>query len=1091
MFQQERTATNGSSNRISKHQASLQAATVARAAGLAVAYLRRGFALLLVAGLCLPAISHGAWYNASWQNRKAITLDGSQITGNLNNFPVLISLTDTDLGASALASGNDILFTDGDGSTKLDHEIERYVSASGTLVAWVRIPTLSTGTDKTIYIYYGNAGAANQQNVTGVWDAGYQGVWHLNENTADEANITNIHQDSTSNNNDADQNNGFDTNAKIYLGQDLDGANDNVDTNIASSGINTFTYSMWFRSDDAGAIGNDAVTQRLLTQRRAAAASRFAFGINNNRLAMYWFDGGDNIVEGSTTLSAATWYHAAVSYDGASIALYLNGNLQATGSESSMNAGSADTILLGEQTPGTREFDGIVDEARISTSARSADWTKTEFNNQNNPVIGGFIKLLGAQQSDSTAPASIIDLATGTITDNSVQLSWTAPGDDNSTGTASSYDIRYRTDAAITALNWDSATQVTGEPAPAVAGSGESFTITGLNSSTTFYFAIKTGDEIINWSGVSNSVSATTGIDIIAPTTIADLAATTVSDTGINLTWTAPGDDNSSGTAASYDIRYRTDAAISAANWGSATAVIGEPLPGIAGSGESFTVTGLTPNTTYYFAIRTLDEVPNWSGISNSPNATTSNTDVTPPAAITDLSTIGTPSSGSISLSWTSPGDDAGSGTATAYDLRYATTPITGVNWNTASQVTGEPAPQLAGNAEFLTVSGLAPATQYYFAIKTVDEIPNTSALSNIASNTTASAGSGTIQVLHPSDKTGSDSATYNGASAVTALDTNDGSTTYGYSGGSGTDYYLDIDDTSLAGDINSVTIKAYIAEDGFGGGGGGGGGISFRIGVDVNGTQSFSGTLTHSSTTYTLFSGTTMTTSPNTGQVWTWAEINSLIAILDHTDSDNMRMTEFWVEVDYNPADTTPPAQISDLATGSVTSTSIALSWTAPGDDGSTGTASAYDIRYATSVINAGNWASATQVTGEPAPAVAGSSETFTVTGLAANTTYYFAIIAIDEVPNYGSLSNVPNGTTAAAPPEMPTLYFQSATGATADESAANLGVTVVIAVPTGITGVDITVDITDGGSGSALSGTDYSAVGTATLTFPAGTLD
>ena len=60
-----------------------------------------------------------------------------------------------------------------------------------------------------------------------------------------------------------------------------------------------------------------------------------------------------------------------------------------------------------------------------------------------------------------------------------------------------------------------------------------------------------------------------------------------------------------------------------------------------------------------------------------------------------------------------------------------------------------------------------------------------------------------------------------------------------------------------------------------------------------------------------------------------------------------------------------------------------MALSWTAPGDDGATGTATTYDVRYSTSTITAGNWASATQATGEPAPSVAGSAETFTVTGL------------------------------------------------------------------------------------------------------------
>ena len=105
----------------------------------------------------------------------------------------------------------------------------------------------------------------------------------------------------------------------------------------------------------------------------------------------------------------------------------------------------------------------------------------------------------------------------------SVTLRWTAPGDDGSVGTAAQYDVRYST-SAITANNWNSATQVTGEPAPKVAGSAESFTINNLTANTTYYFAVKTADEATNWSGLSNVVSVTTA-DETAPAAIADLTA--------------------------------------------------------------------------------------------------------------------------------------------------------------------------------------------------------------------------------------------------------------------------------------------------------------------------------------------------------------------------------------------------------------------------------------------------------------------------------------------------------------------------------------------------------------------------------------
>lgn len=86
-----------------------------------------------------------------------------------------------------------------------------------------------------------------------------------------------------------------------------------------------------------------------------------------------------------------------------------------------------------------------------------------------------------------------------------------------------------------------------------------------------------------------------------------------------------------------------------------------------------------------------------------------------------------------VTLQWTSPGDDSLTGTASQYDIRYSTSPITEVTWSTATQCLGEPAPKVAGSAETFTVINLTPNTVYYFAIKTADEVPNWSDLSNVA----------------------------------------------------------------------------------------------------------------------------------------------------------------------------------------------------------------------------------------------------------------------------------------------------------------------------------------------------------------------
>ena len=129
----------------------------------------------------------------------------------------------------------------------------------------------------------------------------------------------------------------------------------------------------------------------------------------------------------------------------------------------------------------------------------------------------------------------------------------------------------------------------------------------------------RSGQEFPAWvQGVDLSYIAYGGgsSDTIAPATTTNLSAGNPTQTTINLTWTAPGDDRNLGRATTYDVRYST-ANITLANWNSATQVVGEPTPRVPGTAQSMTISGLTPNTLYYFALRTMDESGNTSGLSN------------------------------------------------------------------------------------------------------------------------------------------------------------------------------------------------------------------------------------------------------------------------------------------------------------------------------------------------------------------------------------------------------------------------------------------------------------------------------------------
>ncbi|MFQ5649775.1 MAG: Ig-like domain-containing protein [bacterium] len=112
---------------------------------------------------------------------------------------------------------------------------------------------------------------------------------------------------------------------------------------------------------------------------------------------------------------------------------------------------------------------------------------------------------------------------------------------------------------------------------------------------------------------------------------------------------------------------------------------------------------------------------------------------------------------------------------------------------------------------------------------------------------------------------------------------------------------------------------------------------------------------------------------------------------------------------------DTTPPMAVDDLTAGTALATSIPLTWTATGDDGTEGLARRYDLRVSTQAITDANFEAADEVLGVPSPSVAGTLEETIATGLQPGTQYFFAIQVIDEAGNASGISNPASATTVA----------------------------------------------------------------------------
>lgn len=341
------------------------------------------------------------WYDSAWAARKQITIDHSKVAGDLSNFPVLIQIDgDTGLQNVAQANGNDIFFTSDTGLTKIPHEIESY--SNGSLRAWVRVPTLYDLTDTQIYMYYGNGTASNQEDPTNVWSDGFEAVWHLNEDPSVDtdgscAGNGNEICDSTANNYDGDM---FGT---LTSGDSVTGVIGNAIDFTANAFFNTGngthqiegsadrTFCNWAYTQDFndGGMYNAGVNTDLRD------FSLRTQDTTNNWRAQFWGVGND--VDATLNGSLNSWRYYCLTYDGTTARIYYDGILAASGARA-LNTGDANVLIgVWYRTGDYFGFDGYIDELRISSVERSAEWIETEYNNQVAPL--DFINVAATAQS--------------------------------------------------------------------------------------------------------------------------------------------------------------------------------------------------------------------------------------------------------------------------------------------------------------------------------------------------------------------------------------------------------------------------------------------------------------------------------------------------------------------------------------------------------------------------------------------------------------------------------------------------------------------------------------------------------------------
>lgn len=313
-----------------------------------------------------------AWYNSAWLYRQLVTIDNTKVDETVSNFPVLVSTSDaTYLGAHAQADGDDILFTANDGTTKLDHELQAY--SGGTIIAWVRLPSVSSSVDTTFYMYYGNLTAGPQENPTGVWDSNYKGVWHLTETSG-------VFADSTSNGNDGTASGSLTrgVTGKIGLACDFSGGHISMGApaslNITGGNL---SIEAWYEPDvitgALRAIANKGDQYALRTA--TAGDGRFYF-LDGAVYPVVWTNGAVVI---------DTFVHLVGRNNATALRILRDGVEQTKTDTGTIATVSTDFEIGRHSQVTTRLADGVIDEVRVSNIARSNGWYSTQHNNHNSP----------------------------------------------------------------------------------------------------------------------------------------------------------------------------------------------------------------------------------------------------------------------------------------------------------------------------------------------------------------------------------------------------------------------------------------------------------------------------------------------------------------------------------------------------------------------------------------------------------------------------------------------------------------------------------------------------------------------------------
>jgi hypothetical protein len=342
---------------------------------------------------------------STWASAKPIRVNtsatGANLANGLTNYPLLVRLNATnaaDVFATAKAGGADLRFRRIPGPA-LPYEIERWDATAQIADIWVRVDAVSANDSaQTIWLYWGKADAPAASSGASVFNSsnGFAAVWHMNGagngGMVDETDATgNLNATQYNNNgtNPASASNGPIGYHRI-LSASSSTSGQGFTTNDASKAnflfTDNYTVSAWANPTTI----DHAAYPTIVTKHDNQWALRVNTNVTGPWLFFYGNQGGSNAwpeVKSNTNAVNGEWTHVVGvrSINDDAMILYLNGALEATtfgpGTEGSQVTDNS--VAIGRRAEAEDRFwNGALDEIRLESVARSADWVKLDFESQ-------------------------------------------------------------------------------------------------------------------------------------------------------------------------------------------------------------------------------------------------------------------------------------------------------------------------------------------------------------------------------------------------------------------------------------------------------------------------------------------------------------------------------------------------------------------------------------------------------------------------------------------------------------------------------------------------------------------------------------